>query len=74
MNVHSSVTAFSARRISLTKLSLDLCLGCVIWNEIATICEAGYQAISREIYEKISENTERQNIWELYVIELYVIK
>lgn len=36
----------------------------VIWNEIAmfsrTMCEAEYQAISREIYEKISGNTERQ--------------
>lgn len=49
----------------LNKVKPEFVFGmrCVIWSEIAmfscTICEAGYQAISREIHEKISGNTEK---------------
>jgi len=47
----------------LNKVKPEFVFGmrCVIWSEIAMriICEAGYQAISCEIHEKISGNVEK---------------
>lgn len=66
MDVYSSETAFSARRISLTKFAW-IC----IWNEIADFAHNMRSQLSGHISPDTRDDkyTERQDMRKLYVIE-----